>query len=79
MSVRTDLEPCGARFQARRGFRQRAGQAIRARNLAVYCVEGESVTLEQMAQRLGVSETTVRNRLKRAAQGDGTVTWESLR
>ena len=73
-----ELEPCGAMFHGRAGFRERAGQTARRRHLAVYCVEGESLTLEQLATRLGVSETTVRNRLKRAAGMDGPVTWERL-
>lgn len=73
-----DLEPCGALFTARAGFRQRAGAATRRRNLAVYCIEGETLTLAQMAERLGVSESTVSTRLKRAAGMDGPVTWARL-
>lgn len=73
-----DLEPCGRLFVGRAGFRQRAGEASRRRHLAVYCVEGESLTLAQLAKRLGVSETTARARLNRERAKPGPATWESL-
>lgn len=45
----------------------------------VYMIEGEPVTVAQMAARLGVSETTISNRLHKLRKRLGPITWEGLR
>jgi hypothetical protein len=44
----------------------------------VHCIEGEFVTLVQLATRLGVHIDTARIRLKRERRKAGPVTWEGL-
>jgi DNA-directed RNA polymerase specialized sigma24 family protein len=55
-----------------------AGRSFRAKNLAVFCVDGEYVTLEQMGERLGITTSTVRRRLNRERKSDGPVSWAGL-
>ena len=78
MSGRFDIEPCGTMFVGRRGFRQRAGAATRRLHVDVYCVQGEHVSIRQLAARLGIGEEAARRRLKRAQGLGDQVTWESL-
>lgn len=44
-----------------------------------HCIEGEHVTLAQMAARLGCSKDAARGRLAREKAKPGAVTWEGLR
>lgn len=71
-------EPCCGSFVGRRGFHQRAGAATRARYHGVYCIDGETVTVEGVAARLGVSHDTATRRLRRERAKDGPVTWAGL-
>lgn len=41
-------------------------------------IEGESITLEQIADRLGVTPSCASTRLKRSAKLPGPITWERL-
>ena len=43
-----------------------------------HMIEGELVTMPEIAARLGVTETTARSRLKRSKGLPGPVTWERL-
>lgn len=79
MNRQPDTEPCGTLFVGRRGFRQRAAASTRRLHVAVYCIEGQHVTLPRMATILGIHEDTARLRLRQAAKGDGPVTWAVLR
>jgi hypothetical protein len=45
---------------------------------AVWVISGETVTMRQITERLGISDATARSRLKRARLDSGAVTWESL-
>lgn len=78
MTGSPDTEPCGTMFVGRRGFRQRAGAATRRLHEDVYCVQGESLSIRQLAARLGIGEEATRQRLKRAQAQAGQVTWEKL-
>lgn len=44
-----------------------------------HCIEGEYVTLDQMAARMGVTRRAMTNRLSRARSRHDVVTWETLR
>lgn len=48
------------------------------RRASVYCIDGESVTAQAIADRLGVSVDTARNRVAREQKCDGPVTWAGL-
>ena len=50
----------------------------RANQATVYCIEGETVTLAQSADRLGISRDQASSRLKRERGRPGVVTWEGL-
>lgn len=63
-------------FAGYAGFNHRAGAAT-ARG-CVYRIEGETLTMAAIAQRLGVSARTVQRRMQAARHG-GPVTWEALR
>ncbi len=42
-------------------------------------IEGESLTIAQIAERLGVSSTVAEDRLRRERKRPGPVTWAALR
>lgn len=44
----------------------------------VYRIEGENVTMQDIAKRLGLPLTTVRSRLRRLKGATGAVTWARL-
>lgn len=51
----------------------------KARSKDVYCIEGESVTIEQMAQRANVDIPRMRSRLKNVRRrSPGAITWKML-
>ena len=50
----------------------------RAKPAALLMIEGESVTISQVADRLGVSHRTASGRLLDAQKQDGPVTWAKL-
>lgn len=43
-----------------------------------WCIEGEHVTVPEIARRLGVSEVTARKRFKREQQSPRPVLWINL-
>lgn len=43
-----------------------------------WCIEGESVTVTDIAARIGRSERVARERLQAAQASDGPVTWGKL-
>lgn len=45
---------------------------------ALLCIEGEYVTLEDIARRTGASRGTASKRLSRVRKKGGPVTWASL-
>ena len=54
--------------------RRRASQAA----VLLFCVEGEQVTLADIAARLGCSKDAARGRLRREQAKPGPVTWAGL-
>lgn len=74
-----DSEPCGTLFVGTKGFRNRAGQSTARTVRAVLGIEGESLTIRQVAERLGVSKVAAENRLRRERAKSGPVTWAGLR
>lgn len=46
--------------------------------IARYCVEGETVTLVQIAARLGCTRDQASSRMDRERRKDGPVTWAGL-
>lgn len=64
-------------FAGYAGFSQRAG-ASTARG-GLYCIEGETLTVIAIAERLGVSVRSAQRRMQRAKAGSGPVTWGALR
>jgi hypothetical protein len=68
----------GHPISARPGFRERAGLSTSRVVLAVYCIEGDSVTLGDIARRLGVGINLARQRLARERDKPGPVTWAGL-
>lgn len=44
----------------------------------VYRIEGESLTMEEIAQRLGVPRTTAQSRMRKLRGATGPVTWARL-
>ena len=56
--------------------RQARGNAIR---LERYLVEGEYVTTQQMAERLGFTRVQVSHRMRRERKKPGPLTWDGLR
>lgn len=73
------VEPVGRNFVGHVGTRNRGGATTAVRLRADYCIEGEHLTLQQVADRLGVHRTTASDRLRRERAKDGPVTWEGLR
>lgn len=57
----------------------RNGAIARAKQIAVFNIEGEQVTRKQIAYRLGVHPTTACIRLKREQAKPGRITWDGLR
>lgn len=49
-----------------------------AKATSVYAIEGEYVTAENLAERMGVGKSTALERLRRARAKPGPVTWERL-
>jgi len=49
-----------------------------AKATSVYAIEGENVTAERLAERLGVGKNTALERLRRARSKPGPVTWARL-
>lgn len=74
-----DTEPCGTLFVGARGFRHRAGQSTARTRRAVLGIEGESLTIRQVAERLSVSQEAAETRLRRERAKPGPVTWAGLR
>lgn len=59
------------------GARQRAA-AARSRAASGYLIDGENVNAVQVAERLGISESLARDRLRKARSMPGPVTWDRL-
>lgn len=57
---------------------RRGNRASVQSTAAVYQIEGESLTLQQIATRIGRSKATAAKRLADAAATEGPVTWEKL-
>lgn len=66
-------------FFGHEGFNRRGGEAFARKRTAAYHIEGETLTLAELAVRLGVSERSARRKLQQAQAADGPVTWEALR
>lgn len=64
-------------LQPQRKYNKQAAAASH-RRASVYCIDGESVTAQAIAERLGVSVDTARNRVAREQKCDGPVTWVGL-
>jgi hypothetical protein len=54
---------------------RRAGRA----NTGKYSIEGELLTYEQIAEKLGVGKDVARMRMAKAKKEPGAITWEKLR
>lgn len=59
-------------------YGRRGQKKLRQVHTYTYSIEGEIVTIADIAKRVGVGEKTARQRLKRAQGGDVPVTWELL-
>ena len=46
---------------------------------SVYRIEGEYVTMREIAERLGINATTAGSRMAKLKKASGAVTWERLR
>ena len=57
----------------------RKAQAAARRNVGIYRISGENVTLKEIAERLGVTESVAEGRMRTARQLPGVITWERLR
>lgn len=58
--------------------REKAAKGHATRQSELLRVEGEAVTVDQVAARPGVSKTTAHRRLARERAKPGAVTWEGL-
>lgn len=76
---RDRVESVGRNFVGYAGTRDRGRATSVRKTQATYCIEGETLTLAQVADRLGVHRTTASDRLRRERAKDGPVTWEGLR
>lgn len=56
----------------------RTGRKGGRANIGRYCIEGETVTMDDIATRLGVSSTTATKRLEVARGKPGAITWAGL-
>lgn len=45
---------------------------------SVYCIEGENLTMKEIAQRVGCSVSVASSRLNKAKTMPGPVTWKRL-
>lgn len=52
--------------------------AVKSTAGAVYRIEGESLTMVEIAQRLGVPPTTAQSRMRKLRDATGPVTWARL-
>lgn len=59
-----------ARAKARRGHATRRSEVFR--------IEGDPVTMDEIAKRLGVAKSTAQKRMARERAKPGAVTWEGL-
>lgn len=64
-------------FSGHAGFTQRAGESTARGRL--YRIEGETLPVSAIAERLGVSVRSAQRRMQLAKAGSGPVTWEALR
>lgn len=62
-------------YPTERELRKARGNAIR---LEQYLVDGEYVTTQQMAERLGITRRQVSDRMRRERKKPGPLTWEGL-
>jgi len=53
-------------------------RANRAHRQKRWCIEGEHVTVPDIARRLGICETTARKRFQREQKSDRPVLWINL-
>lgn len=53
--------------------------AKRRRELHRYCIEGEYVTVKEIALRIGDASANVKARMKRMRAKPGSITWAKLR
>ena len=44
----------------------------------LFCIENEYVTLQQMSDRVGVSEDAIRKRLAKLRKVEGAITWAKI-
>lgn len=58
--------------------RAQSTAATRRRPPETYRISGETVTMAQMAERLGMTVEQLRHRWKREVQLPGAITWERL-
>lgn len=59
-------------------YQRRASKMRGAKKASPMSIEGESVTLEQIAGRLSITVSGASLRLKKAAKLPGPITWERL-
>lgn len=57
-------------------YGRRSGRKMR--HLARYLIEGELVTVREMAERMGVSKDIAKRRFRHAKAYHDTVTWEGM-
>ena len=62
-------------YPTERELRKARGNAVR---VATYCIEGEWVTMQQVAERLGLTERQAQSRMSRERNRAPAVTWEGL-
>jgi hypothetical protein len=55
---------------------QRKPKNPKSRREDVYCIEGEPVTIKQIAARTGITRHTAHNRLTKARRENLVVNWE---
>ena len=66
-------------FSGYAGFVQRAGASTTRRHTGGYHIEGETLSVAEIAERLGVSVRAAQRRMREAQARSGPVTWEALR
>lgn len=62
-------------YPTERELKKARGNAVR---VATYCIEGEWVTMQQIAERLGITRVQVSDRMRRERKKPGPLTWEGL-
>lgn len=55
-----------------------ARSRAKTRQINRYMIEGEHVTIEEMAARVGIAARTMSSRFNREKRKDGPVTWAGL-